>query len=165
MSARPRVVLVAALAEDRTIGKDGRIPWHRPDDLRFFKAVTMGTALVMGRKTFDSIGRVLPGRDNIVVTRDPASFAARHPAAFAVGSLEDAIALAAKRGATTVSIAGGSDIYALALPTADAMVLSYVPEAGGGDVFFPAFEPADWIEASREYHEGVERVKYERAPR
>ena len=73
---RPKIQLVAAMAKDRTIGKGGKIPWHYTEDMRFFKVITMGTALVMGRKTFDTIGRALPGRDNIVVTHDPKALAA-----------------------------------------------------------------------------------------
>lgn len=162
MTARPRIVLVAAMARDRTIGKAGGIPWHHTGEQKFFKAVTMGTALVMGRKTFDSIGRVLPGRDNIVVTRDPKALASAKPDVFAVASLDDAIALALSRGATTVSVAGGGEIYAAALAIADEMILSYVPEAGGGDVFFPEFDAEEWTETSRESRGGVEIVRYER---
>ena len=150
------------MARDRTIGRGGAIPWRYPDDLRFFKAVTMGTALVMGRKTFDSIGRVLPGRDNIVITRDTASLAKSQPALFAVASLGDAIALAGERGAAVVSVAGGGEIYAAALPIADEMILSYVPEAGGGDVFFPKFDAEQWRETSRERRDPVEIVRYSR---
>src|SRR5438552_3039073 len=105
--------------------------------MRHFKVVTMGTALVMGRRTFESIGRPLPGRDNIVVTRDPKEFAKAHPDAFATASLDDAVALATKRGAKTISVIGGGEIYAAALPIADSMILTSVPERGGGDVFFP----------------------------
>ena len=161
MSPRPRIVLVAAMARDRTIGKDGKIPWHYPGDLKFFKAVTMGTALVMGRKTFDAIGRPLPGRDNIVVTRGPHAIAAA-PNVFPVRSLDEAIALAVKRGATIVSISGGGEIYAAALPIADELILSYIPEDGGGDVFFPRFDAAAWRETSRETRDGVDVVRYAR---
>jgi dihydrofolate reductase len=150
------------MARDRTIGKSGGIPWHHPGEQAFFKAVTMGTALVMGRKTFDSIGRVLPGRDNIVVTRDPKSLATGKPGVFAVASLDEGIALAASRGAATVSVAGGGEIYAAALRIADAMILSYVPESGGGDVFFPDFDEGEWRETSREMRGVVEIVRYER---
>jgi dihydrofolate reductase len=160
--ARPRIVLVAALAHDRTIGKAGAIPWRHPGEQAHFKKVTMGTALVMGRKTFDSIGRVLPGRDNIVVTRDPMAFATATPGAFAAASLDDAISMASMRGATTVSVIGGGEIYAAALPIADSMILSHVPEAGGGDVFFPEFDASRWRETSRETVGAVEIVRWER---
>lgn len=159
--ARPRIVLVAAMARDRTIGKGGTIPWRYPKDQQFFKAVTMGTALVVGRKTFDSFGRPLPGRDNIVVTRDPSAVRPA-PNVLPVRSLDEAIALAARRGATTASIAGGGEIYEAALPIADEIVLSLIPEDGGGDVFFPEIDPAAWVESSRETHDRVEVVRYVR---
>ena len=162
MSARPKIVLVAGMAKDRTIGKGGKIPWHYHDDMRFFKVVTMGTALVMGRKTFESIGRVLPGRDNIVITRDPAALAKAQPGVFAVASLDDAVALATKRGAKAISVIGGGEIYEAALPIAGAMVLTYVPEAGGGDVFFPAFDEKEWRVTSREQRGRVTVVRWAR---
>jgi dihydrofolate reductase len=149
------------MARDRTIGKDGGIPWKHPEDQQFFKRVTMGTALVVGRKTFDSFGRPLPGRDNIVITRNAASVA-KAPNVFVVASLDEAIALASSRGATTVSVAGGGEIYAEALPIADAMILSHVPEAGGGDVFFPEFDVKQWRETSREKLGTVDVVRYAR---
>ena len=162
MSGRPKVVLVAGMARDRTIGRDGKIPWHYPDDMRFFKVVTMGTALVMGRKTFESIGRVLPGRDNIVISRDPKALAKAQPGIFAVASLDDAIALATKRGAKAVSVIGGGEIYEAALPVADAMVLTYVPEDGGGDVFFPEFDEKAWRQTSKEKRGRVTVVRWAR---
>jgi dihydrofolate reductase len=161
-AASPKIVLVAALARDGTIAKGGKIPWHYPQDLRFFKMITMGTALVMGRKTFDANGRILPGRDNVVITRDPKALAKAWPDVFPVLSLDDAFAFATKRGAKTISVIGGGEIYAAALPRADAMILSYVPEAGGGDVFFPKFEEADWRETAREKRGAVEIVRYAR---
>jgi dihydrofolate reductase len=158
---RPKVVLVAAIAKDGTIGKEGGIPWRHPEDTRFFKEVTTGTALVMGRKTYVSIGRALPGRDNIVVTRDPATFAAP-PGVLSVGSVEEAYDLAVSRGAKRISVIGGGEIYAMALSSADEMVLTYVPEAGGGDVFFPKFDAAEWTETARETRGEVEIVRYAR---
>jgi dihydrofolate reductase len=159
--ARPKVVLVAALARDGTIAKDGKIPWRVPEDQRFFKMITMGTALVMGRKTFEANGRVLPGRDNIVVTRDPRAFSAP-PGAFAVSSLEEAYALAVRRGANKISVIGGGEIYAAAFPTADELVLSLIPLDGGGDVFFPKFDVGDWRETARESRGTFEIVRYAR---
>ncbi len=162
MNPRPKVVLVAGMARDRTIGKDGKIPWHYADDMRFFKVVTMGTALVMGRRTFESIGRALPGRDNIVVTRDPGALAKAHPEVFAAASLDEAIALASRRGAKAVSVIGGGEIYEAALPIADAMVLTHVPEAGGGDVFFPQFDESAWRQTSKEKRGRVTVVRWAR---
>jgi dihydrofolate reductase len=150
-SGRPKIVLVAALARDRTIGKDGGIPWRFPEDMRWFKMHTTGTALVMGRKTWASIGRPLLGRDQIVVvvSRAPAAVAARHPGVGAVGSLGAAIDYAASRGATTLSVIGGGEIYEEAMPLADEMLLTHVPHEGGGDVLFPAWHDEEWEEAER----------------
>jgi len=160
---RPKIVLVAAMARDRTIAKGGKIPWRHPKDQRFFKVVTMGTALVMGRKTFVANGRVLPGRDNIVVTSEPKAFANANPGAFGAASLDDAFALAVRRGAKRISVIGGGEIYAAALPRADAMILTYVPEKGGGDVFFPEFDEKDWRVVSRVRRGKLKFVRYERA--
>ena len=161
-SSKPKIVLVAALAKDRTIGKHGKIPWHHHDDMRHFKVVTMGTALVMGRKTFIANGRALPGRDNIVITRDVKTFAKAHPEAFVVGSLEEAFALAVKRHAKKISVIGGGEIYAAALPVADAMILTHVPEKGGGDVFFPEFDEKDWELTSRARRGKLKFLRYSR---
>lgn len=161
LPTRPRIVLIAALARDRTIGRQGAIPWRLPEDQKFFKSVTMGTALVMGRRTFDSFVRPLPGRDNVVVTRDPSNVAPA-PNVFPVRSLDEAISLAARRGASTVSVAGGGEIYAAALPMADEMILSYVDHPGGGDVFFPAFDASAWRETSREERAGFAIVRLSR---
>jgi dihydrofolate reductase len=160
--SKPKIVLVAAMAKDRTIAKAGVIPWNHPRDRRFFKIVTMGTALVMGRKTFIANGRILPGRDNIVVTREPDVFAKAHPGAFGVRSLEDAFALAVKRGAQKISVIGGGEIYAAALAVADAMILTYVPEKGGGDVFFPVFDEEEWRVTSRLRRGKLKFVRYAR---
>ncbi len=162
---RPRVVVVAGMARDRTIGLDGGIPWHYTEDMRHFKRATMGTALVLGRKTFDSFGgRPLPGRDNIVLTRDPAALAARAPDVFPCNSLDAALAIAAERGATTVCICGGADVYRRSLAVADELLLSFIPEDGGGDTFFPEWDDGTWVELSRVAlgESGVEVVRYGR---
>jgi dihydrofolate reductase len=162
VKSKTKIVLVAAMAKDRTIAKQGVIPWNHPRDRRFFKIVTMGTALVMGRKTFVANGRILPGRDNIVVTRDPDAFASANPGAFGVRSLEEAFAFAIKRGAKKISVIGGGEIYAAALPIAHAMILTYVPETGGGDVFFPTFDEKDWRVTSRMRRGRLKFVRYAR---
>lgn len=162
-SSGPRIVLVAGLARDRTIGKDGDIPWHYGEDLRNFKATTLGTMLVMGRRTFDAIGKALPGRENVVLTRDPAALAARAPDVTAVASLEEALDLAREQGVETVSVIGGAEVYRLALLVADEMLLTFVPEDGGGDTFFPDWDHAAWRETSRETLDRVEVVRYERS--
>lgn len=162
MNERPRIVVIAAIARDRTIGKGGKMPWHYSEDSRYFKSITMGTALVMGRKTFASLGRALPGRANIVVTRRPETLSREQPDVLAARSLDEAIGLAAARGARTVSVIGGAEIYAAAIPLADELVLTQIPEDGGGDVFFPKFDETAWVETSRERRERVEIVRYVR---
>jgi dihydrofolate reductase len=159
---RPRVTVVAGMARDRTIGKDGGIPWTYPEDMRSFREATMGTALVMGRKTLESIGRLLPGRETIVVTRHPDAVVGRWPGAHAVTSVAEALDRSVDLGLANVSICGGGEIYALSIPLADEMLLTYVPEDGGGDTFFPEWDEAEWVEAGRDTIERVERVRYVR---
>jgi dihydrofolate reductase len=123
----------------------------------------MGTALVMGRKTYESFGaKPLPGRDNIVVTRSPDAYRAAHPEAIVVGSLDEALATAVARGARSASVIGGSEIYAAALPVADEMLLTYVDHPGGGDVFFPPWDASEWEEMSREPLGAATLVRYVR---
>lgn len=161
--ARPKVVFVVAVGTDGTIGKDGTIPWRVPGEQRLFKEATMGTALVMGRRTWDSLPRrPLPGRDNIVVTRTPAEFAARNPGALAVSSVEEALDLAASRGAQVASVIGGEEICRLAFPYADELLLTFVPYTGGGDARFPEWDPSEWEEVAREPIGEATRVRYAR---
>lgn len=156
-----RVVLVAALARDGTIGDGGQIPWHYPKDMRHFRRVTTGTALVMGRKTFEAIGRPLPERPNIVLTRTPSQLAEQWPQITAVASLEEAFE-AVPVGIEVVSVIGGGEIYALALPVADELVLSFVPDEGGGDAYFPTWDPEHWRVAASERLDLVEVKRYVR---
>lgn len=152
----PAVVLVAAMARGRVIGQGGRMPWHLPADLRHFKATTLGRPVVMGRKTFESIGfRPLPGRPNLVVTRsDPTRFEAAGALVFP--SLDAALAgardLARRDGADEVAVIGGGEVYRQALPLADRMLLTEIDLAVEGDTHFPAFDAEDWREASRDPH-------------
>ena len=138
------VSLIAAVAANRAIGKGGALPWRLPSDLRRFKRLTMGHAIVMGRRTFDSIGRPLPGRTNIVLTRDPAW---RRDGVETARSLDDALA---KAGEGEVFVIGGGEIYAAALPRASRLYLTLVPRAVEGDAFFPEYDPAGWKEVERE---------------
>lgn len=149
------VTLIAAVARNGVIGADGGIPWHLPEDFRHFKATTLGHTLVMGRATYDSIGRPLPGRATIVLTRDPAWHAEGVSTA---ASLEEALALAEG----DVYVAGGATVYAQALPYADAQLLSEVDLAPAGDTFYPAFDRAEWHEVGRTAHDGFEVVRWER---
>jgi len=142
---RPRVILVAALARNGVIGVRGKLPWHLPADLQHFKALTLGHPLLMGRKTWESLARrPLPGRDNIVVTRQP-GYAA--PGARVVASLEAALALCA--GEAVAFVIGGAELYAAALPRADALALTEIHANFEGDVRFPAFSRAEWRETER----------------
>lgn len=144
--SRPRIVLVVARADNGVIGRAGGLPWRLPADLKHFKALTMGTPMVMGRKTFESLPGLLPGRLHIVLTRDPGWRAqgaqvARDPAG--------ALALA---GEGAVSIIGGADIFRLFLPIADRIELTEVHADVAGDVTLPPFDPARWREIAREDH-------------
>lgn len=139
------ITLVAAMGRNRAIGRDGELPWRLPRELRHFRDTTMGKAIVMGRLTWASIGRALPGRQNIVVSRDPA-FAA--PGCEVVASLEQAVAAA---GGEEVMVIGGGQLYAAALPHADRMVLTLVDCAPQADTWFPAWDEGAWREVdSRE---------------
>ena len=146
------VSIVVAADEQGGIGRDGGLPWHLPEDLKRFKALTMGKPMVMGRKTWDSIGRPLPGRRSLVVSRQPGFTA---PGAEVFGSL--AAALAATASAPETCVIGGAEIYAQALPFADLIHLTRVHASGGADTFFPAFDPADWEEIAREERAPDER--------
>ena len=146
-----RVSLIVAVARNGVIGRAGGLPWQISADLKRFKQLTLGKPVVMGRKTFDSIGRPLPGRTNIVITRDP-TYA---PAGVVVThSFEDALAQArdAARalGTDEIAVIGGADIFRLALPLADRLHLTEVHAEVTGDTWFPPFDRAEWRDVSRE---------------
>lgn len=143
-----RIVLVVAMADNRTIGRDGDLPWRISADLKHFKAVTIGHPVVMGRKTWDSLGRPLPGRRNIVITRN-ASFNAE--GAERAASLDDALAMCAD--ADKVMVIGGGQIYADAIGRADVIELTEVHAAVDGDTVFPEIDPVIWTETARVRHE------------
>jgi dihydrofolate reductase len=142
-----RVSLVAAVAENRVIGRNSRLPWRLPDDLRRFKEITMGKPVIMGRKTFQSIGRPLPGRTNIVVSRDP-GFAV--PGVWMASGLAEALGLAERMGADEAMVIGGGEIYALALPLVGRLYLTEVRATVAGDAFFPVLDSSQWRETARE---------------
>ncbi len=153
-----RISIIAAVARNGIIGRDGGMPWHLPEELRYFKATTMGHTLVMGRRTFDGIGRVLPGRRTIVLTRDPGW---RHPDVEVAHSFAEAVALAGP--ADEVFVVGGAEVYAEAMPYAHRLVLTEVEDEPEGDTSFPEWDRSRWLEESREAHDGWTRVVYERA--
>jgi dihydrofolate reductase len=142
-----KISLVAALDRHFAIGRDGAMPWHLPDDLKRFKQLTLGKPVLMGRKTALAIGRALPERRNLVLTRSAAPpFAAQQT----VASLPDAIAAA---GNDDLMVIGGGEVYALALPFATDLNLTWIDTAAtDADAFFPRFDPADWIETQRSHH-------------
>lgn len=146
-----RLALVWAMARNRVIGRNNALPWYLPEDLKYFKQVTMGKPIIMGRKTWESIGRPLPGRTNIVISRDP-GFSAE--GVKVVDSLEAAIALAEHvtviDGGEEAVVMGGAQIYEMALPMADRLYMTQVHADVEGDVYFPAFELAAWHEMARE---------------
>lgn len=142
------LTLIVAVADNGVIGRDGGLPWRLPGDLAHFKATTMGKPIVMGRKTWESLGRPLPGRDNIVVTRDPAYVA---DGAAVAADLDAALAAAGDAG--EVMIIGGAEIYALALPRADRIHLTRVHASPEGDTHFPDLDLDRWREVAREDHD------------
>lgn len=161
------ISFVAALDSNHAIGREGEMPWHLPDDLRRFKSLTLGKPTLMGRKTALAIGRALPGRPNLVLTRSgSAPFAGQRP----VASLEAAIACV---GDTELMVIGGGEIYGLALSRATSMYLTWVEATVvDPDTFFPRFDPAQWTEVQREFHPRDARhasaftfVDYQRAPK
>jgi dihydrofolate reductase len=147
--------LIAAVARDDGIGHAGRLLARIPEDMRRFKQLTLGSPVIMGRATWDSIGRPLPGRDNIVVTRNPSWQA---EGARSAASLDAALALAA--GAGRVFITGGAALYALALPQADVLELTEIDAVYPADTFFPSWNRADFRQTSREAHETAEGLHY-----
>ena len=153
-----KITIVVAVADNGVIGRAGGLPWHLPDDLRRFKALTLGHPVLMGRRTFESIGRALPGRRNLVLTRRAAggSPAGGLPAGVeAVASLAAAQALCAD--AAALCVIGGAEVYARTLPLATHIEMTRVHATVDGDVRFPDFEAGEWRELSRVEHAADER--------
>jgi dihydrofolate reductase len=145
-----RLSLIAALDRNRAIGKRNALPWHLPDDLKRFKALTLGKPVLMGRRTAESLRRALPGRRNLVLSRSgQAPFAGME----AVASLRDALAVARRGGHDELCVIGGGEIFALCLPLATDLHLTRVDTVvEGADAFFPAFDAGRWHAVSRETH-------------
>lgn len=144
-----RISLIAALARNHVIGRENRLPWRLPEDLQRFKRLTMGHPVLMGRKTADSIGKPLPGRLNLVVSRSGLSF-------------EQALEKARESGTDEVFVIGGAEIYELALPMADRLYLTWVDSEVQGDAFFPTWNSSEFREIAREPREGYSFVTLER---
>ncbi|MEG1969746.1 MAG: dihydrofolate reductase [Burkholderiaceae bacterium] len=161
-----QVSLIVARARNSVIGHQGRMPWHLPEDLAHFKRTTLGKPIIMGRKTWESIGRPLPGRRNIVVTRNPAYLA---PGAELATSLAAAYARVAAE--PEVFVIGGGELYAQAMANASRLYLTEIAADFDGDAHFPTPDPAHWHETAREHHASTasrpwsfDFITYERAP-
>ena len=146
-----RLSLMVAKASNRVIGRNNKLPWYLPNDLKYFKQVTFGKPVIMGRKTWDSLGKPLPGRTNIVITRQ-AGFQAE--GAKVVATLDEAVTLAENvafiEGQDEAVVMGGAEIYALALPQADRLYLTEVHAEVDGDTWFPEYDTSEWKEIGRE---------------
>lgn len=154
------ISLIVAMDRKRGIGVEGRLPWRLPADLKRFRELTMGHHLIVGRKTFESIGRPLPGRQTIIVTRDRTYQAA---GCFITHSVEEAIALAQARGETEVFICGGAEIYAQSLPSADRLYPTLVEAEVAADTFFPewpAKDASEWVELESHSHPADEKNQH-----
>ena len=143
----PRVSLIVAMARNRVIGANNKLPWHLPADLKHFKALTMGHHIVMGRKTFDSIGKPLPGRTSVVVTRDSQL---KIDGCITVNSLEQAIAACGDD--EEIFVIGGAELYTQAMPFVNTMYITEIQQDVQGDAHFPELHRGEWQEESREHH-------------
>ncbi|HEB26545.1 MAG TPA: dihydrofolate reductase [Porticoccus sp.] len=165
-----KLSLIVAMAKNRAIGLNNTLPWHLPEDLKYFKSVTMGKPIVMGRKTFDSIGRPLPGRLNIVITRNSEW---KHPGVKIASSIQQAMSIAEEQReaeqdegegvsaeAQEVMVIGGEEIYRTAIDLADRLYITRVQATVQGDAFFPEYNEADWQEVSRQEPEAQGDTPY-----
>jgi dihydrofolate reductase len=152
----PRIYLVAALASNGVIGIDGKLPWHLPEDLKHFKNLTLRHPIIMGRRTWESLGKALPGRENIVVTRTPGYEA---PGAAVATSLSAALALCA--GESVAFVIGGHQLFVESLPAAAGLMLTEIFRAYDGDTWFPEFDRSRWREAQREAHTAADGMRFD----
>lgn len=154
--------LIAALAENRVIGRDNQLPWHLPADLKHFKALTLGKPIIMGRKTWDSLGRPLPGRLNLVVSRQPGlQLEGAEVFTSLAAALERAEAWAREEDAEELMLIGGAQLYELGLAQADRLYLTRVGISPQGDAYFPEVTEADWhLSSAIEHPEGLETPGY-----
>jgi dihydrofolate reductase len=150
-----RISIIAAMDRNRLIGNKNQLPWHLPADFAHFKSVTIGKPIVMGRKTFESIGKPLPGRTNIVLSRNPDT---HFEGVVCVGSFEDALAVVPE--AEEVMIIGGSTIYEMLLPQVNRMYITHVDGEFEGDAWFPEFDEKQWIEKDSVALEPDEKNSY-----
>lgn len=156
-----RISIIAAVASNRVIGRDNRLPWRLPADLRRFKELTMDHTLLVGRKTFESIGRPLPGRSMLVVSRREGYLRPQAPEGIRVAhSVQEALDLAREAGETELFVAGGAEIYRQTLPVADRLHLTRIEEDVAGDTYFPEYDEAQWKLVEREDHGPSEEVPF-----
>ena len=155
-SGATRIYLIAAVAQNGIIGAGGVLPWHLPEDLKHFRNVTLGHPVIMGRRTWESLGKPLPGRENIVISRRPGFEA---PGASVAASPAAAVALCA--GEPVAFVIGGAEIYAAALPLADGLVLTELDRDYEGDTRFPAWHPSEWRETQREAHTAADGMRFD----
>ena len=151
------ISLLVAMDEKRGIGKDGKLPWRLSSDLKRFRELTMGHHIIVGRKTFESIGKPLPGRQTIVVTRNPDY---KVEGCLIAGSVQEAIELAVERGENEAFIIGGADAYAQALDVADRVYLTEVHAEVEADTFFPKFDQSAWTEKESSYQPADEKNQH-----
>lgn len=151
------VSLIVAMDAERGIGKEGKLPWRLSSDLKRFRELTMGHHIIVGRKTFESIGKPLPGRQMIIVTSNP-GFSAE--GCFVTHSIEAALEIARERGESEVFVCGGAEIYAKTIGAADRIYLTEVHAEVGADTFFPAFDLQDWIEETSSHHPADDRDQF-----
>lgn len=156
-----KICLIAALAQNRVVGIDNQLPWHLPEDLKYFRLTTTGKTVIMGRKTYDSIGRPLPNRSNIVVSRNPDC---KIENVQVVNSLPAALALAENishiNGVDEIMVIGGATLYEAALPVAQRLYLTLVHAAVAGDAYFPEVDFSQWQEVAREDFAASENNPY-----
>ena len=147
----PRLSLLVAMARNRVIGRNNKLPWHLPADLKHFKFLTMGQTIVMGRKTYESIGRPLPGRVNIIVTRQTGY---EVPGAIVVNTIDDALLICERTGSINGEnfIIGGEELYRQILKICQRIYITEIQRDFEGDVFFPEFDPNEWEETQRDRH-------------
>ncbi|HMK27635.1 MAG TPA: dihydrofolate reductase [Chitinophagaceae bacterium] len=151
------ISFVVAAATNNAIGKDGKLPWHLPNDMKHFKNITWGMPIVMGRKTFESLGRALPGRKNIVITRQPGW---KTEGAIAVKNIDDALFVARETDAKEIMVIGGGEIYKTLFDKAHRIYLTRVEVEPEADTFFPALHPEKWQLMSQQDHEADEKNAY-----
>jgi len=154
--ASPKIYLVVAVASNGVIGRNGQLPWHLPEDLKHFKRLTLGHPIIMGRRTWESLKGPLPGRDNIVVTRQAGYDA---PGAAVANSLGSAVALCA--GEPVAFVIGGTSLFAESLPIAAGIVMTEIDRDYAGDTWFPQYDRSRWRESQRESHVAADGTKFD----